>query len=93
MPRGTPSTLSTPVKVFLKRMKQKRLLKKKIKKTKKSKKSLKKIKKLQQNRTNFFFIIFRNCPKKGAQGDAVHIVSPRQSVFEEDKAEEAAESS
>jgi len=41
--------------------------------------------------TQFFF--FRNCPLKGAQGDAVYILSALKVFFEENEAEEAAENS
>jgi len=37
--------------------------------------------------------IFRNCPLKGAQGDAVYILSALKVFFEENEAEEATESS
>ena len=60
----------------------------------KKKRPLKKIKKLKTTtKYQTKFLIFRNCPKKGAQGEAVFILSALKSVFGEDEAEEAAESS
>jgi len=59
----------------MKRMKQKRPLKKQKQKTKQK------------------IVIFRNCPLKGAQGDAVYILSALKVSFKENEAEEAAENS
>ena len=62
------------LKVYLKKMKQKRPLKKdknqKIKKKRTTTKSDK-----------FFYFIFRNCPQKGAQWDAVYILSTLKVFF------------
>ena len=42
-----------------------------------------------EKKREFFFLIFRNCPKKGAKGDAVYIVNAPLKCFEKDEAEEA----
>ena len=68
VPRGTPSTFSMPSQCFWRGWSRRDHYKKDIK----SKKSKKKKKKIWQF---FFFLIFRYCPKKDAQGDAVYILS------------------
>ena len=88
MPSGTPSTLSTPLKCFLKRMKQKRPQEKnlKFKKFKKNNKNKKKIWQI------FFCFNFSKLPPKSCPGGrSLHPQRP-QCVFEEDEAEVAAES-
>ena len=57
--KGDVIYIVNALQVFLKRMKQKRPLEKKI------------IKKNQP----IFFLVFQNCPLKGAQGDAVYILN------------------
>ena len=76
------------LKVFLKRMKQKRPQEKKLKIKKKKLKKIKNKKKLD----NIFFFFSKLPPKRCPGGRRLHPQRP-QSVFEEDEAEEAAESS
>ena len=70
--RPSPVYIVSAFKVFLKRMKKKRPLKK-----------IKKLKTTTKYQTKF--LIFRNCPKKGAQGEAVFILSALKSVFGEER--------
>ena len=86
MPRGTPSTLSTPSSVF-----EEDETKEATEKSKKSKKNLKNQKKKKQYRTNFCLNFSQLPPKRCIRGWRLHPQRP-QSV-EKDKAEEASISS
>ena len=57
----------------------------------KQKRPLKNNKKIKKS-DKIFFLIFRNCPQRCQGGRRLHLQRP-QSVFEENEAEEAAESS
>ena len=73
VPRVTPSTLSTPSNCFkedeAEEATEKKMNSQKIKK--KQKKSNKKQKKMEI----FLFLIFKNFSLKGAQGDAIYVLS------------------
>ena len=74
---GTPFTLSTPSKCFWRGWSRRDRWKKvrNLKKNQKNQKKIIKIKKKFKIGQVFFYLIYRNCPQKGAQGNAVYILS------------------